>query len=395
MSRPDAAAREDRLLEWRPEFPTAEATLHFISHSLGAMPRAAEESLRRYAETWKTRSIRAWEEQWFDLPTRLGDTLAKIVGAAPGSVSIHPNTTLAQAAALSALDFTPPRNRLVCTAEDFPSILYLYEGLARRGVEVVRVPAREGRTVREEDVIDAIDERTAVVAVSQVLFRTSQVLDVAPIVRRAHQVGALAMLDSYQAVGTVPVDVAALEVDVLAGGTVKWLCGGPGVGYLYVRPQLADSLRPALTGWMAHQRPFDFDSGPMRWSEGARRFQTGTPAIPAILAAQPGVEIVAAIGVDAIREKSLRLTERMIAKADELGFEVVSPREPARRGGTVVLGIAHADVVCRALLASDVMLDYRPGVGIRLAPHFYTHEDEVEVTMRKVSQEIRRAQAGS
>lgn len=390
MTRQAATEREDRLLDWRPEFPTVEATLHFISHSLGAMPRAAEESLRRYADTWKTRSIRAWEEQWFELPARLGDTIAKILHGAPGSVSIHPNTTMAQAVALSALELAPPRNRLVCTAEDFPSMLYLYEGLARRGVEVVRIPARDGHTIREEDVIAAIDERTAVVAISQVLFRTSQVLDVAPIVSRAHDVGATVMLDAYQAVGVFPVDVAALDIDLLAGGTIKWLCGGPGVGYLYVSPRIQPPLQPTLTGWMAHERPFDFDPV-MRWSEGPRRFQTGTPSIPSVLAAQPGAEIVAAIGVEAIRRKSLRLTDRMIARADELGFPVVSPREPDRRGGTVVLDVQHAERVCQELLRGDVMLDHRPGVGIRLAPHFYTREDEVDVAMKKVGEQVARA----
>ncbi|TMQ71146.1 MAG: aminotransferase class V-fold PLP-dependent enzyme [Candidatus Eisenbacteria bacterium] len=391
MSRPAPPAREDRLLEWRAEFPTTSATLHFISHSLGAMPRAAEESLRHYAETWTTRSIRAWEEQWFDLPARLGDTIASIVGGEPGTVSIHPNTTLAQAAVLSALEFLSPRNRLVCTAEDFPSMLYLYEGLARRGVEVVRVPPRAGQTIDERDVVAAVDERTALVAISHVLFRTSQVLDIAPIVRRARETGALVMLDAYQAVGAIPVDVRALDVDMLAGGTIKWLCGGPGVGYLYVRPRLAPSLRPALTGWMGHERPFDFDPGPMRWSTGARQFQTGTPSIPAVLAARPGTEIVAAIGAAAIREKSLRLTERLIGRADAFGFPLVSPREPDRRGGTVVLDVPDAAVVCRALLRAEVMLDHRPDVGLRLAPHFYTREDEVDEVMERVRDEVRRA----
>jgi kynureninase len=386
-----AAPARDRLLDWRPEFPTVEGSLHFISHSLGAMPRAAEESLRRYADTWKSRSIRAWEEQWMELPAALGDTLASLLHGAPGSVSIHPCTTLAEAVALSALDFAPPRRRLVCTAEDFPSMLYLYEGFERRGVELVKVPAREGRWVREEDVVAAIDERTAVVAISLVLFRTSQVLDPRPILRRAHEVGALVLLDAYQAVGTVPLDVEALDVDLLAGGTIKWLCGGPGVGYLYVAPRVAPQLEPALTGWFAHDRPFEFDSGPMRWSVGPRRFQTGTPSIPGILAARPGVETVAAIGVGAIREKSLRLTERMIGWADELGIRVASPREPERRGGTVVLDVPHSEAVCRALLASEVLLDHRPGVGIRLAPHFYTREDEVDLVMKRVGEELRRA----
>ncbi|MBI1795517.1 MAG: aminotransferase class V-fold PLP-dependent enzyme, partial [Candidatus Eisenbacteria bacterium] len=221
-------AAHDPLLEWRPEFPTAEAALHFISHSLGAMPRAVEESLRQYALTWKSRGIRAWEERWMAVPTEVAGSVERILHAAPGSVSLHPNVTLAQALALSAIDFTPPRNRLVCTAEDFPSVLYLYEGLARRGAEIVTVPTRDGRRIEEHDVAAAIDERTAVVAISHVLFRTSQLLDLAPIVRRARAAGALTMIDAYQSVGTAPVDVAALDVDLLTGGGIKWLCGAAG-----------------------------------------------------------------------------------------------------------------------------------------------------------------------
>ena len=236
----------DPLLEWRREFPSVETTLHFASHTLGAMPRGVEEGLRRYAQLWTMRGIRAWEEGWFTLPTEVGNIVAGLIGAAPGSVSMHENVTVAQAVALSAVDFTPPRNRLVCGAEDFPSVLYLYEGLARRGVEVVRVAAREGRTLEEDDVIAAIDERTAVVALSQVLFRTAQLLDVGRIARRALKAGALTMIDAYQAVGAVPVDVNAQGIDFLTGGSVKWLCGGPGAGYLYAGPRAA-RLEPALT----------------------------------------------------------------------------------------------------------------------------------------------------
>jgi len=385
------AAAADPLLEWRREFPTVEAALHFASHTLGAMPRGVEEELARYARTWAERGVRAWNEGWFTLPTELGDLLAGILNAAPGSVSMHENVTVAQAVALSAVDFRPPRNRLVCTAEDFPSMLYLYEGLARRGAEVVRVGPAEGRTVREADILAAIDERTAVVAVSHVLFRTAQVVDVAPIARRARAAGALTLVDAYQAVGTVPVDVQALEIDLLTGGSVKWLCGGPGAGYLYCSPRAAARLEPALTGWMAHESPFDFDPGPMRRHGGARRFWTGTPGIPAFAAARPGYRIVAEIGVRAIREKSLRQTARMIRRAEELGFRVVSPREPERRGGTVVLDVPHAERVCEALLVRDVLLDHRPGVGLRLAPHFYTRDDEVDAVMDRVRDEVRRA----
>jgi kynureninase len=240
----------------------------------------------------------------------------------------------------------------------------------------------------------AIDERTAVVALSHVLFRTAQIVDLAPITARAKAMGALTLIDAYQSIGAVPFDVRALGIDLLAGGSVKWLCGGPGASFLYVNPDLAGALRPAFTGWMAHQHPFDFDAGPMRWDDGPRRFWTGTPAIPAMLAARPGFEIVAQVGADAIREKSLRQTGRMLALADEYGFRVVSPRDPAVRGGTVVIDVPHADRVCERLLAADVMLDFRPGVGLRLAPHFYTRDDEIDEVMRRVRDEARRADMG-
>ena len=384
---PTSHATHDPLLEWRTEFPTVESTLHFISHSLGAMPRSVEEALRRYAHQWKARGIRVWDEGWAALPIEVGDVLGRIIGAAPGSVTMLENCTSAQNVALSAIDFTAPRNRLVCSGEDFPSELYLYEGLARRGVEVVRVPAHDGHEIVEDDIVAAIDARTAVVAISLVLFRTAQILDITRIVERARAVGALTLIDAYQAVGTLPLDVEAMGIDFLTGGSVKWLCGGPGAGYLYVNPSLAPTLKPAVTGWMAHEHPFDFDSGPMQWHAGARRYWVGTPGVASFTAAREGYEIVARIGTAAIRAKSLRQTERMLARADEYGFRVVSPRASERRGGTVVLDVPNADRVCAALLAQDVLLDFRPGVGLRLAPHFYTRDDEVDLVMKRVRDE--------
>ena len=381
----------DPLLTWRDEFAGIDRVLHFISHSLGAMPRGAGEMLERYARTWRERGIRSWEEEWFELPTLVGDTLGSIFNAEPGTLSMHENCTTAQAIALSGMPFSAPRNRLVCTAEDFPSELYLYEGLARRGVDVVRVPAREGRTVAEADIVAAIDERTAVVAISHVLFRTSQLLDLAPIIARAHAAGALVMIDAYQAIGTVPVDVQALDVDLLTGGSVKWLCGGPGAGYLYVNSRVRAAMEPAFTGWMAHEHPFAFDSSPVRRHEGARRFWTGTPGIPSFAAAVSGYRIVAEIGVDAIRAKSLRQTERIMGWADEFEMHVGSPREAAARGGTVVLDVPNAEAVCQALLAQDLLLDFRPGVGLRLAPHFYTRDEEVDRAMKLVREAVQRA----
>ena len=375
----------DALLAWRPQFPTVERTLHFASHTLGASPQGVEESLVEYARTWSERGIRAWEERWMGVPAEVAGSIERLIGAPAGSVSLHPNVTTAQAVALSAIDFEPARNRVVCTAEDFPSELYLYEGLQRRGAEIVRVAAREGRRIEEAGVVAAIDERTAIVAVSMVLFRTSQLLDLAPIVRRAREVGAITLIDAYQAVGVVDLDVQALGCDLLVGGSIKWLCGGPGTGYLYASPRVHAQLRPAITGWFGHEQPFAFDSGPQRLHAGERRFWNGTPCIPAYLAARPGFSIVSQIGGAAIREKSLRLTGRMLALADEQGIRVGSPREDARRGGTVCLELPNAEAVCQSLLAQDVLLDFRPGVGLRLAPHFYTRDDEVDEVMARVA----------
>jgi kynureninase len=378
----------DPLLAWRARFPSVEGVLHFASHTLGAMPAEAESALLEYTTAWGQRGIRAWEEKWMQVPGEVAGSVEQLIQAEPGSVSLHANVTVAQAVALSCLEFAPGRNRVVCSAEDFPSVLYLYEGLARRGAEIVRVPAREGRRIEEADLIAAIDERTALVAVSHVLFRTSQLLDAGPVVARARAVGAISMLDAYQSVGIVDVDVSALEPDFLTGGSIKWLCGGPGTGYLYVNPRVHARLHPALTGWFGHEQPFAFDPGPQRLHAGERRFWNGTPCIPAYCAARPGFAIAAEIGGEALREKSLRQTARLLALADDHGFTVGSPREEARRGGTVCLDVPHAEQVCARLLADDVLLDFRPGVGIRLAPHHYTRDDEVDEVMSRVRRAV-------
>jgi kynureninase len=385
---PVAPSALDPLLAWRTRFPSVETVLHFASHTLGAMPAEAESALLEYTTTWAGRGIRAWEERWMRVPAELAGSIEQLIQAEPGTVSLHANVTMAQAVALSCLQFDPARNRVVCTAEDFPSVLYLYEGLERRGAEIVRVPARDGRRIDEADLLAAIDARTALVAASHVLFRTSQLLDLGPVLAKARAVGALSMVDAYQSVGIVDVDVRSLAPDFLTGGSIKWLCGGPGVGYLYVSPRVHAQLHPALTGWFGHDTPFAFDPGPMRLHAGERRFWNGTPCIPAHCAAKPGAAIAAEIGGEALRDKSLRLTGRLIALADEHGLDVGSPREPARRGGTVCLEVPNAEKVCARLLAEDVLLDFRPGVGLRLAPHHYTRDDEVDEVMRRVRRAV-------
>ncbi|AHG91759.1 aminotransferase class V [Gemmatirosa kalamazoonensis] len=368
----------DPLLRFRDEFPILARSTYLVSNSLGAMPRATRDRLLEYADAWETLGVRAWAQRWWEMPVTVGDEIAPLLGAGAGEVAMVPNVTAAMAAVVSALDFAPG-DAIVMTALDFPSVRYVVDALAARlGARVVVVPSDDGLTIDAGRVVDAIDERTRLVAVSHVLFRSAYVVDVAPIVRRAREVGALVALDAYHSVGVVPVDVRGLDVDFLTGGVLKWLCGGPGGSFLWTRPGL--DLRPSVTGWQAHARPFAFEST-MEHAEGAWRWLGGTPSVPALYAAIEGPRIVRAAGIDAIRAKSTRQTARLIALADARGFPVHAPRDPARRGGTVAFDVPHAYEVAQSLLARDIVVDYRPGAGIRVAPHFYTTDDELEAAV--------------
>lgn len=373
------AVDRDPLLAFRPEFPILERTTYLVSNSLGAMPRTVADRLAQYVDDWAELGVRAWARGWWDMPVRVGDEIAPLIGAREGEVVMTPNVTLAQASVLSALEYTGPRNRIVMTALDFPSVRYVYDGLARRlGAEIRVVPAAaDGLSVDTGQLLEAIDDRTRLVAISHVLFRSAYVMDVEAICRRAHDVGALVSLDAFHAVGVIPVDVRAIGCDFLTGGVLKWLCGGPGGCFLYVSPAVHASLSPALTGWQAHARPFAFEPD-MEFATDAFRWLGGTPGIPALYAAAEGPRILRKAGVDAIRAKSRRQTARLVELADARGYTVNAPRDPERRGGTVAVDMPHAYEVAQFLLARDVMVDYRPGAGIRIAPHFYTTDAELE-----------------
>jgi kynureninase len=379
----------DALLSWRKEFPTLETTIHMISHSLGAMPRRTYERLHEYADAWATRSIRAWEEGWWEMPVTVGDLIGSIIGAGPGEVVMQQNVSTCVAAVLSCFDWSRPRNKIVSEAFNFPSNLYQCHALERLGARVVTVPSDDGIGIPLDRMLAAIDGETLLVFVSQVLFRSSFVQDLAAITRRAQEMGAMVLADIYQSAGSVPVDVRALGVDFATGGSVKWLCGGPGAGYLYVRRDLWGKLEPRFTGWMAHQRPFSFETGAIDYAEDAFRFLNGTPAIPAMYAARSGYEIIAEIGVDRIREKSMRQTARLIELAEAAGFRINSPRNPAERGGTVVMDVPDGAEVTKELLRRNFLVDHRPGAGIRVAPHFYTSDEELELTIHEIQAILR------
>ena len=367
----------DALLRWRDEFPILDTCTYLVSHSLGAMPRAARMQAGRFLDAWDSRGVRAWSEGWWHTSRETGDLLAPLLGVPPGSVTMVQNVSVAQSVIVSSLDFTGSRRRIVTPILDFPTNHYVFEGWRRHGAEIAYVASADGLTVPADAWLPLIDERTALVCCSLVLFRSSSITDVAPIVERARAVGASVVLDVYQATGTLPLDLGTLGVEFAVGGSVKWLCGGPGAGYLYVRPDLATTLTPAVTGWAAHARPFAFDTGAIAYADGEERFASGTPNVPAWMIAQAGYRIVNEIGVPAIRAKSLRQTRRIIEHALSRGWRVRTPADDARRGGTVTIDVPDSARVAADLIAREVVIDHRPDAGIRMAPHFYTTDDEI------------------
>jgi len=376
----------DPLLRYRSEFPILERTTYLISNSLGAMPRGVYDAMKGYADTWANRGVRAWEERWWMLAAEVGDEIGALINAPKGSVSTHQNVTTCQAVVASCFDWSGKRNKVVYSDMNFPSVMYLWEAQRERGARVHMVKTDDGITVPIERLLDAIDETTLLVPISHVVFRSAFIQDAKAIIEKAHKVGALVVLDTFQSLGTVPVDVQALDTDFACGGVLKWLCGGPGVGYLYVRPDLGKKLEPKLTGWTAHQNPFAFEIGPIRYTDAPYRFMNGTPHVPSLEAARPGLKIIGEVGIERIREKSKHQTARLIELADRHGWRVNTPRDPEKRGGTVSIDMPDSQEVCRELLKREILVDWRPKAGVRMSPHFYNTDEELEVGIGAVEE---------
>ncbi|MGB2589609.1 MAG: aminotransferase class V-fold PLP-dependent enzyme [Candidatus Acidiferrum sp.] len=376
----------DDLLKWRGEFPILERTTYMISNSLGAMPRAVYGQVQAYADLWAERGVRAWEEGWWEMAVSVGDKVAPLIGANPGEISLHQNVTLTQAVISSCFDFRGPKNKIVMTELEFPSIQYFYHEKRRDGARVELVPSADPVRFDLGAFLAAIDESTLLVPISQVLFRSAYIVDAKAIIEKAHRVGAYVILDLFQAAGTIPVDVRALGVDFAVGGVLKWLCGGPGIAYLYIREDLRAKLQPALIGWSAHRRPFAFETGAIDSRDDSFRYLNGTPPIPALYACQPGLELIHKAGIGSIREKSMRMTARLFNAAKNHGWRVNTPENPAERAGTVSVECPHAAEVCRELLAREILVDYRPKAGVRLSPHFYNREEECDLAITQIAE---------
>jgi kynureninase len=370
----------DDLLARRADYPILGRKTYLINNSLGAMHRGVRDAVDSYAAAWETDGVEAWHD-WVPMMRDVADLVGRIIGAPPGATVMHQNVAVLLGAVASALDFSGRRNKVVTTSMDWPGSHYLWTEHARYGARLVVVPSEDGIGVDPQRVVEAIDDETLVVSVSHVFFKSAYVLDVAPIVERAHEVGALVVLDSYQAAGIVPFSVTDLGVDLCVGGSVKYLCGGPGNGWMYVSPAVVETLRPAQVGWFGHARPFGFEWDAVDYAPGVMRFMGGTPGVPAAYAAVPGYQAVLDVGVERIRERSRSLTQPLLEGALARGFTVRSPHDGAVRGGHVTIDPGDSERVHDALLARGIVVDHRPGVGVRVGPHFYNSAEECEAVL--------------
>jgi len=373
----------------RDRFNGLENNTWLVSHSMGAPPKAAREALNAYYDQWAADGPEAWPS-WLDQARAIGDGIGSLIGAAPGSVSLAPNVSLLQSAIASALTFTPDRNEVVYEALMFPTLAYVWTAWERAGAKTVRVPTDDGRTIATERICAAISERTAVVVLSHVYYQSSVLIDVPTIVARAKACGAIVVLDTYQTTGIVPYDVVDLDLDVVVGGSHKWLCGGPGCGFIYVRPELRDRFAPMVTGWFAHRDPFAFDAPPMDYATDALRWATGTPTIPGYIVAKAGHDLIREAGVANIRAHNARLTQHITDTALERGWRVNSPHAVADRGGWVGIDVPEGDRVTHELFERHrIIVDYRPGCGIRVSAHMYTTDAEVAHFLGKMTEIVR------
>jgi kynureninase len=376
--------------KYRPHFPILDTSCYMISNSLGAMPHQVETELKAYTDIWQREGVEAWHE-WFPLVDEVSGLVANLIGAEARDVTLIHNLTIGSALIASSLDFSGKKNKIVYSDLHFPTISYLWQGWRKYGA-VPHVIESDGIWTETERYIEAIDENTRLVALSHVYFRSGGLQDVKPIIEHAHKMGALVMLDSYQAAGVVPIDVKQLDVDILATGVLKWLCGGPGAAFMYVRRDLQEQFFPAIRGWLGDKEPFEFNMPNVNFAHGMHRFLTSSIQVPCLHTARPALRMFNEIGIAAVREKSLEMTGRIIELADEFGFIINSPREPEKRGGALTIDpvgpgrntTLTTKEICDKLISRRFIVDYRPPLGIRIAPHFYNTIDEIDTIMSEM-----------
>jgi kynureninase len=368
------------LEDYRQEFPVVRRKSYLISASLGPVSERSKRYLGEYVEAWE--EMGAPEPVWFDriFPRirQVKQLYADMIGADPDELAISTNVTMALSSVLSCLDLSGERNRIVLTELDFPTDGHVALAQRRRGAEVVFLRSPDGLTVPVDAFADAIDERTAIVIINRVLYRSSALLDVKEICRLARQAGAWTVIDDFHGAGIVPIDVHDVGCDFHTTGVLKWLCGGPGLAFLYARKELLPRLEPTIAGWWSQREPFAFRLEELDWHPTARRFETGTHPAPIAFIAQGGLEIITEVTPEGVRERQGELTEYVVHRADEAGLPVRTPRDRALRGGVVNVGVGEqAGKIAEALYERDVCVDHR-GDGIRVSPHFFNTEADID-----------------
>ena len=366
------------LADYRGEFPVVERSAYLISASLGPIGTRARARIDAYLDAWAAKG--APDLVWFeDIIPAMGDLKRRFAGLAgcdSEELAITTNISVALSTIASCLDLSGTRNRIVLSELDFPTDGHVW--LAQPGAEIVWLRSPDGLTIPLEAYRDAIDERTALVMVNRVLYRSSAIVDAKAICDLAREAGALSVVDDYHGAGILPLDLHDLGCDLYCAGVLKWLCGGPGLVFLYARRDLLPSLEPRLTGWFATAEPFSFDTEHLAYHPTARRLEHGTPPAPVMFLAQGGLDVIAEVGVDRIRARQGELTDHVIDRADAMGLPVRTPRDRAARGGVVNIGVGErAGEICHALLDRGVCTDYR-GDGLRVSPHFFNVEDDVD-----------------
>ena len=364
----------------RAEFPILAERTYVVNHSLGAVPASTKQAMEEFVDAWATLGPSAWEGPWWATLEEFCANLEHILGGAKGTVVPMQNATRAMAAVASGLTYRTPRNRVVMTELEFTTFYPFWRNQETLGAELVVVPSDDQISVPVERIVKAIDDRTLIVPTCDVYFRSGARQDLKAIVQAAHEHGAMVIGDGYQAVGCVPVDVKKLGIDFYVGGSHKWLCGGAGAGFLYVRPDLAATFEPRLTGWFGLADPFAYEkdlSGKKR-HPGAFRFMDGTPNVPALYGAREGVRAIRRVGVDNIHRHNQDLTERLRQGATERGLEIRSPADRNKRSAMTCLAFDGSQETCAQLNERGVMVDWRPGSGIRVSPHFYSTRADID-----------------
>jgi selenocysteine lyase/cysteine desulfurase len=378
-----AAVEHPELLKYRSEFPILQRKTYLNSCSLGALSLRSMQGLAEFQEMWNEWGAHAWYEIWLGEIAKARQKFARIIGAQLHEVAIAPSVSVALSSIATSLDYSE-RNKVVLAGMDFPTLSYQWLAKQRLGVECLFVESPDRITTPPELFENVVDSKTALVATSRVFYTSGYIQDVRAVADIAHKNGALLLIDDYQGTGQIPINVNAMDIDFLVTGTLKWLMGGPGLAFVYVREGLISRLEPSITGWFGDREQFQFKTREFEFRPEATRLETGTPAVPTIYSANGGLDIVLEASVQSICERTRYLTNDLVARAREHGWNVRAPQEPERRSSIVMLELERPEEIVKALVERNIITDSRPGL-LRVSPYFYNTIEENAIVVDAIA----------